>query len=90
MIGGFRVPLLFYIPGLGRPLPHESDRVTQHSDVVPSILGLLGIDKPDRLLTGHSVFDVGTPGFAFNYTTASYWYIDNKILLNNMLKIKHG
>jgi arylsulfatase A-like enzyme len=70
------------VPGLQKKLSYSPDRITQHADILPSILDLLGIDKQDRLLAGHSVFDEGRDGFAYNYTTASYWYLDKNILID--------
>ncbi len=82
LLGGYRVPLLIYIPGLDQKLSYSPDRITQHADIVPTVLDLLGITKEDRLLTGQSVFDVGRDGFVYNYTTASYWYLDSKVFFD--------
>ncbi|NJM10100.1 MAG: sulfatase-like hydrolase/transferase [Bdellovibrionaceae bacterium] len=83
-IGGWRVPLLIYAPGL-KPGQAEASpsRITQHVDIIPSVMDLLGVDLPDRLLTGQSVFDRGKEGRAYNFTygSNSYWYIDPEIFI---------
>jgi len=84
LLGYYRVPLIFYIPGLDmQKLGVSPERITQQIDVMPSVMDLLGITIPDRLLVGQSVFDSAKPGHAYNYTTASYWYLEP----NNMVEL---
>lgn len=83
ILGWYKVPLLIYVPGLKnsnlqKPNP---DRITQHIDIVPSVLDLLGVQNPDRLLVGQSVFDQGKPGRAYNYTSHTYWYLESDGLI---------
>lgn len=80
LLGYYRVPLIFYIPGL-ESLKVSPDRITQHIDIMPSILDLLGITLNDRLLVGQSIFDQAKPGRAYNYTTGSYWLTDPKMIV---------
>jgi hypothetical protein len=81
LIGGWRVPLFIYVPGLKDGQAKTSvERITQQVDVPPSIYDLLGLDVPDHLLVGQSVFDSGKPGRAYNYTHYSYWYLDPEIM----------
>jgi phosphoglycerol transferase MdoB-like AlkP superfamily enzyme len=77
-IGPWRVPLLIYIPGLkAETLNVSRDRITQHVDVLPSLYDLLGVEPPDRILVGQSVFDDKKPGHAYNFITGNrFWYID--------------
>ena len=77
LLGYYRVPLLIYIPGLEPDkAPVSRDRITQHIDIMPSVLDLLGIEVADRLLVGQSVFDEGKTGRAYNYYSGGYWYIE--------------
>lgn len=78
ILGYSRVPLLIYIPGLKGTLKPEPNRITQHVDIQPTILDLLGIQNRDRLLLGQSIFDEGNPGRAYNYTSVNYWYMDGQ------------
>jgi phosphoglycerol transferase MdoB-like AlkP superfamily enzyme len=83
LIGAWRVPLLIYVPGLEKQsLKVDPERITQHIDIQPSILDLLGMDPPDRLLVGKSVFDLGKPGQAYNFTNYSYWYLDKDVMVD--------
>ncbi len=83
LIGPWRVPLLIYAPGLlDGQAKTSAERITQHVDVVPSVLDLLGVNWPDRHLIGQSVFDLAKPGRAYNYTHYSYWLIDPEILVD--------
>ncbi len=83
LIGGWRVPLLIYVPGLSDPkVKAPPERITQQIDVAPSIYDLLGLNLPDHLLVGQSVFDQGKPGHAYNYTHYSYWYLDPELLVD--------
>jgi len=83
LIGPWRVPLLIYAPGLKEGQVKTSrERITQQVDILPSVLDLLGVEKPDRALIGQSVFDLAKPGRAYNYTFYSYWLIDPAILID--------
>lgn len=83
LIGAWRVPFFIYVPGWKPQKPPTSnDRITQHVDIVPSIMDLLGVALPDRLLVGQSVFDQGKPGRVYNYTSYSYWYMDPDVFLD--------
>jgi phosphoglycerol transferase MdoB-like AlkP superfamily enzyme len=82
LLGPYRVPILFYIPALEGKLTVQPERIVQHIDIMPSLLDLLGVTVSDRLLVGQSVFDLGKTGRAYNYTSYSYWYLDNKEFLD--------
>lgn len=80
-LGHYRVPLIVYVPGLDKKIAAEKVkpeplRITQQIDVLPSVMDLLGIQNPDRLLLGASVFDRGIPGRAYNNLDGFYFYID--------------
>lgn len=83
ILGPYRVPILFYVPGLKDKAPHPSkDRIVQQIDIMPSILDLLGVTVPNRLLVGQSVFDEKKPGHAFSTTSGTYWIADPKYVVN--------
>lgn len=83
LIGPWRVPFLIYTPGLkANEAKSSASRITQHVDVMPSVLDLLGLEIPDRLLLGQSVFDEAKPGRAYHFTTHSYRYINPNLLLD--------
>jgi uncharacterized sulfatase len=72
-LGHYRVPLLFFHPR--RTLPKaDPNRITQHVDVLPSILDYLRIEPERRLLFGQSVFRSGA-GRAFLHVNGQYWLV---------------
>jgi phosphoglycerol transferase MdoB-like AlkP superfamily enzyme len=82
LLGYHRVPLLIYAPGLkNKKIDFDPNRVTQQIDVVPSLLDLLGVELPDRLLVGSSVFNLEVEGKAYNFNSPIYWYIDSKVYM---------
>ena len=75
--------MFFYVPGLKtEQVGYDANRITQHIDILPSVLDLLGVHLSERLLVGQSVFDLGLVGRAFNYTSASYWYMDASVAID--------
>jgi hypothetical protein len=83
LIGPWRVPLFIYVPGLkAGQVKTSAERITQHIDIVPSVLDLLGVNWPERPLLGQSVFDLAKPGRAYNYTYYSYWQINPEVLID--------
>jgi uncharacterized sulfatase len=51
-----RIPLIF-VPPAGQQLPRQVDTPVSHSDVLPTLMALAGIEKP-AILPGESLFDV--------------------------------
>ena len=70
LLGYYRVPLLVYAPGLSSG--QVRNRVTQHIDILPTVLDLLGLPGEPRLKIGQSVF-ADDPGVAFNGDERGYW-----------------
>lgn len=67
--GRYRVPIWFYHPQFEFPT-YEPQKLTQHADIYPSVLDLIGSDGP-HLLFGSSVFSEHS-GIALNYTSGHY------------------
>jgi uncharacterized sulfatase len=80
VLGVYRVPLFIYVPGALKKIDVSPTRITQHIDVLPSVLDLLGLRLPQRLLIGESVFDKGLPGRAYNSWESMFWYIDPELV----------
>jgi phosphoglycerol transferase MdoB-like AlkP superfamily enzyme len=72
-LGEHRVPLLFFHPQSKFP-GVDTNRVTQHVDILPSVLDYLQIQPDRRLLFGQSVFREGE-GRAFLYDNGRYWLV---------------
>ncbi|MCF0202320.1 MAG: LTA synthase family protein [Bacteroidaceae bacterium] len=45
-LGSFCVPVAFYAPSLPNLRGYDSERVVEQIDIMPTVLGLLGYDKP--------------------------------------------
>jgi phosphoglycerol transferase MdoB-like AlkP superfamily enzyme len=77
--GAYRVPLIFYHPNplfLNNIQKVDTDKIVQHTDIVPSILDFLGI-KESTLPFGESVFAT-TDGYAFHYESGNFRIITKK------------
>lgn len=75
--GLYGIPLAFYFPGLAEGV--RTNAIAQHSDILPSIAALTGID--DTLVTfGRNLFDSGETPFAINYLSGIYQLIQNDTL----------
>jgi phosphoglycerol transferase MdoB-like AlkP superfamily enzyme len=72
-LGEHRVPLLFFHPRSKFP-GVDTNRVTQHVDILPSVLDYLQVQPDHRLLFGKSVFREGE-GRAFLYDNGRYWLV---------------
>jgi phosphoglycerol transferase MdoB-like AlkP superfamily enzyme len=70
VIGDFNVPLLIYHP---RNKFHSMDtiKVSQHTDIMPTVLDYLNIQNEKQLYFGKSVFE-DSPGRALSYSNMSY------------------
>lgn len=80
-LGRRRVPLVFYHPGGAIRDIGRSYRITQHADVLPSVIDFLGLgEKEKNHLTpfGRSVFNSEQPGMALMYHFGMYELISGK------------
>ncbi|OGR03225.1 MAG: hypothetical protein A2511_06545 [Deltaproteobacteria bacterium RIFOXYD12_FULL_50_9] len=73
VLGHHRVPLLFFHPTRKFP-PINPDQITQHADILPSILDFLHIQPKKRLLFGRSLFRLGE-GRAIMHEAGHYWLV---------------
>lgn len=74
--GATRVPLIFYTAG-GELPPNNPYKITQHVDILPSVLALLGVQPPKRHLFGENVFSEN-PGRAYNFAYPGYWQLTSE------------
>ena len=80
LIDNYRVPLIFFHPN--RKLPKvNTDRITQHVDIGPSVLDFLGIATDKTLPFGHSIFDSSYDGLALGQKNGNYWIADKNYYL---------
>jgi phosphoglycerol transferase MdoB-like AlkP superfamily enzyme len=76
--GYFAIPLIFYEPEKG--VKEMKDEIVQQVDILPSILGSIGYDKP-YIAFGRNVFDKKEEPFAFNYLNNIYQSFRGNYLL---------
>ncbi len=76
--GIYEIPLLFFMPEIIAPA--ENDAVAQQCDVMPSILGFLGIEQP-FVAFGNNLFDPSQTRFAISYLQGSYQIISDHYLI---------
>ena len=72
-LGGFSSPIIIYDPS--RPVGEIQDKVAQQIDILPTILGMLGYDKP---YFGFGIDVLNTPKedtWAVNYLNGIYQYV---------------
>ncbi|MBI3135261.1 MAG: sulfatase-like hydrolase/transferase [Bacteroidetes bacterium] len=70
-MGNMHIPLVFFHP-TNKFFRGRSDKVVSQSDVMPSIMDLLGYQKP-FFAFGHSVFE-NTPGYSASFIGNKYLY----------------
>ena len=78
-IGRYSIPMLFFTPD--QSLKGQNDIITQHIDIMPSLLDRIGYSKP-YIAFGESVFDKN--GWALHYINNRYCLITENGLLNNI------
>lgn len=74
--GRYRVPLIFFHPNIVWP-PVDTSQVTQHLDIVHSVLDFLGIEEDASLYFGRSVFKSGER-YATLFTGQDYFLLDRE------------
>ena len=72
IIGEFRVPLLLFHSG--RNIMADTSQVTQHLDILPTVIDYEGIENKVPILFGQSVLDT-TEGKALYYINNTYVYV---------------
>lgn len=58
-LGHYSVPIILYAPGLKELRGYEAEKVAEQTDIMPTILGLLGYDKP-YIAFGNDLFSIPT------------------------------
>lgn len=71
-IGEYRVPLVLFHPG--KKINADTSNVSQHVDIMPTVLDYVGIQNNHPLLFGRSLLDEGE-GRALYYMNKNYFYM---------------
>jgi phosphoglycerol transferase MdoB-like AlkP superfamily enzyme len=77
-VGGYSIPLAIFDPN--GELRGENTSVVQQIDIMPTLLDLVGCDRP-YFSFGHSAFDEAAPRFAVSYKNGTYQIITDKYVL---------
>ncbi len=77
-IGNTRIPIIYYAPEL--IVPGTYDGVTQQIDIMPTLLGMLGYDRP-YFAFGRDINKKSSPEFAINYAEGQYQLVVGDTLL---------
>jgi len=74
--GQYEIPLLFYMPG--GDLKGRSQAIAQQTDILPTVLGYLGYDRP-FIAFGNDLLDSlsGAPRFSVHYLNGLYALISD-------------
>ena len=72
-LGYHRVPLLLFHPA--KKLKADVQKVTQHADILPTIVDYLQLPTDKLLLFGQSVLDSAATGHALLYNGVSYYLV---------------
>jgi phosphoglycerol transferase MdoB-like AlkP superfamily enzyme len=71
-IGEYKVPLLLFRPG--KEIKADTSEISQHLDIMPTVLDYAGIRNDHPILFGRSILD-STEGRAIFYTNKTYVYV---------------
>ena len=78
-LGGFASPIIIYDPS--HPVGEMQEKIAQQIDILPTVLGMLGYDKP---FFGFGIDVLNTPAeetWAVNYLNGIYQYVKNGYIL---------
>ena len=79
--GRHMVPLIFYHPTKTFKHPN-TQQITQHSDIYPSVLDYLDLESSPHTRLGRSVFDSSTSGDAVFFLSGNYWLVKDHLVLH--------
>ena len=77
-VGDLAIPLIFFHPG-DSSLRGRQDGIVQQIDIMPTVLGYLGYDKP-YLAFGKDRFADQAPDFAVCYNGMYHWFEGDHLL----------
>ena len=74
-LGSFSSPIIIYEPGNDQRTPEMQDKIAQHTDILPTLMGMLGYQKP---YVAFGIDLLNTPAedtWAVNYLNGIYQYV---------------
>lgn len=73
-LGHYKVPVIFYAPSMPELSGIDSTRVVSQIDIMPTVLGMLGYDKPYIAFGQDVLHGDASATHAINYLPGSNWY----------------
>ena len=73
-LGHYKVPVIFYAPGIPGLSGVDSTRIVNQIDIMPTVLGLLGYDKPYIAFGTDVLHAKAEDTFVVNYITGNDYY----------------
>lgn len=73
-LGAFTVPILFYAPGMPELQGKDTETVVEQIDIMPTVLGILGYDRPYVGFGQDALHTPASEKFAVNYLPSSGIY----------------
>lgn len=73
-LGRYKVPIIIYAPGMPELSGIDKERIMSQTDIMPTVLGMLGYDKP-YIAFGQDVLNTKPEDtYAFNYIPGNGYY----------------
>ena len=81
-LGLYSIPIIFYAPDDSLPPLHDTAHIAQQTDITPTLLHLVGYDKP-YLAFGNDLLATGEAdqGWAFSYNAGIYQLVKGDLML---------
>ena len=73
-LGAYKVPILFYAPGLPELKGRNTEMIVEQIDIMPTVLGILGYDRPYVGFGQDALHTPASEKFAVNYLPSSGIY----------------
>ena len=73
-LGAYKVPILFYAPGLPELKGRNTEMIVEQIDIMPTVLGILGYDRPYIGFGQDALHTPLSEKFAVNYINGSGIY----------------
>lgn len=73
-LGYYKVPIIFYAPGMPDMSGLDTERIVDQIDIMPTVMGVLGYDRPYISFGQDAIHTPPSEKFAVNYVPASGIY----------------
>ncbi len=79
--GRYAAPIIFYAPGDSTLRGFNTERLAQQIDIMPTVLGYLGYDKPYVAFGSDLLHTHDSKGWVFNYNSGMYQYAEGDLFM---------